>query len=250
MSARIASIHFAPVGLDRSIYGGVYHMEAVPLDGAPLILEVEDKVQRDEGPITTGPGSNRRQQLRYHVDAYAIARDAVEHWTTTGRGMTPDAHPGIWLVRDRMPEMRQEPNGEMSYVLDGFNLQKFRPATTEEARAMWAEDLTNALRVDRAYAQWCYVDGNRIAADARNIQFIPANYKRAARQYGLPADWLKEGAALEVRPCPSCTTIITKSAMVCPKCNEPVDVLRWAAWQAQKDAAVKSARQGLQQVAA
>lgn len=245
MSAFIASVHFAPVALERSIYGGKYAIDAVPLEGKPLVLEIEDKVQRDEGPISTGPGSNRRQPLRYHVDAYEIARDLIEHWTQFGLGMTPDAHPGIWLVRDRMPEMKQEPNGDMSYVVDGFGHQKFRPATTTEANTMWAEDLANALRFDRAYAQWCYTDGNRIAADARQIQFIPRNYKLAARQFGLPAEWLKEGAALEVRPCPRCTTIITKSAMVCPKCNEPVDLERWAVYQAQKDAAVRDARQAM-----
>src|SRR5438067_105228 len=128
--ARVASIHFAEVTADRAIYGGRYAIPAVGLGQKPVILEIEDKVQRDEGPISTGPGGNRRQQLRYHVDGFDIARDIVNQWTANGLGYTPDAHPGIWLVRDRLPLMRKDEHGKEDYVMDGFGHQVFRPAST------------------------------------------------------------------------------------------------------------------------
>ncbi len=240
--ARVASVHFAPVTALRDIYGGQYEIPAVGLGQKPVILEVEDKVQRDEGPISTGPGGGRRQPLRYHVDGYDIARDIVGQWSSNGLGMTPEAHPGIWVVRDRLPVMKKDLLGKEDYVMDGFGNQTFRPANIQEAKQMFDEDEAAARRADRAYAEWCYVDGNRIAADARNIQFIPKNYKMASRQYGLEADWLREGAALEVKPCISCTRVISKRAIVCPLCQQVNDFERYAVLMMQKDNALREAK--------
>lgn len=245
MLTRIATVHFSAVHADRSIYGGIYDLPSVPLGAAPVVLEIEDKVQRDEGPISTGPGGGRRAQLRFHVDGYDIAADIVSQWASSGRGMTPASHPGIWLVRDRMPVIKKTAKGEDEFVMDGFGKQVFRPATATEAKAMWDEDLKANRDADRTYAEWCYIDGNRIAADARNIQFIPDNYKRAARQYGLQAEWIREGAALLVAPCPRCTKIISQSAIICPSCNEPVDLQRYAAWEAEKAAAIRDAKKNM-----
>jgi hypothetical protein len=245
MLTRVASIHFAPVHADRSIYGGMYDIPAVAIGAEPYIADIEDKVQKDEGPISTGPGGGRRSQLRYHVDGFDIATDIVAQWATSGLGMTPQAHPGIWVVRDRVAVVKKNEAGKDEYVMDGFNKQVFRSATSEEAKAMWKEDLAANQKADHIYAEWCYMDGNRIAADVRNIQFIPENYKRGARQYGLQAEWLKEGAALMVMPCPRCTKIISKAAIICPQCNEPVDLGRYAAWEAEKAAAIRDAKKGL-----
>lgn len=244
MITRVASIHFAPVEAERSIYGGYYKMPIVPLGTAPEILIVTDKVQRDEGSISLGPGGGKRAQLRYHVDSYDIAVCIVNQWTLNGYGMTPQRHPGIWIVRERLPET-QIVDGKEQFVMDGFGKQVFRAATKEEAAAMWLEDLAANKLADRAYAEWCFVDGNRIASDARNIQFIPENYKRAARHYGLQAEWLKEGAALMVAPCPRCTKIISQHAIICPQCNEPVDLQRYAMWEAEKAAAIRDAKKNM-----
>lgn len=239
MLTRVASIHFAPVKAERSIYGGYYALPAVPLAGDPAIIEVADRVQHDEGPITSGPGGGRRQPLHYAVYGHEIAADIVGQWTSNSLGMTPDSHPGIWVVRDAIHATRIDQNGDEIALLDGFNKQVFRPATPEEAKRMWTEDVANARRADRAYAEWCYIKGNEIASDARMIQFVSRNYKLAARQYGLEADWLREGAELEVRPCISCTRVISKRAIVCPLCQQVNDFERYAVLQAQKDNALR-----------
>lgn len=241
MTVKIASIHFSPVHADRSIYGGMYDIPAVALGAEPAILVVEDKLQRDEGPYSTGPGGGRRVKLEYAVYGQEIARDIVGEWTQNGRGMTPDAHPGIWVVRDRIAVMKTEYGKEVP-LIDVLGHQVFRQASYEETQRMWDEDLAMATSADRAYADWCFIDGNRVAADARMILFIPQAYKRAARQYGHQADWLKEGAAYSVAPCPHCTTIVPKSAMMCPKCTLPIDLQRYAAWEVQRTIAMTSAQ--------
>lgn len=240
-TARVASIHFYELEKKREIYGGMYYIPPVGLNEPPFILTIEDKVQRDEGPVSGGPGGGRRQPLRYHVDGTEIAADIVGEWTKNGLGLNPDRHPGVWVVRDRLPVVKEEEGRSVS-VLDGFNHQVFRPATPEETKAMWDEDLAHARRADRAYAEWCFMDGNKIGNDVRTRQFVSDAYKAAARHYGFNAEWLKEGSAAEVSPCPSCDTIISKTAMVCPRCQQPVDLDRYATWEAQKSAALRDAK--------
>lgn len=242
MTARVASVHYAPVHADRSIYGGLYDMPAVALGADPAIIVIEDRVQRDEGPVSMGPGGGRRVQLRNHVDGYEIAFDIVSEWTTNGLGRNPQSHPGIWVIRDRMPVYRTDEFGKEQAVMDGLtNKQVMRSATPEEATAMWAEDLASARAADRAYAEWCYLDGNRMAVNPIAVPLIPKMYKRAARQYGFEADWLKEGAAFEVAKCPMCDKVVSKATIVCPHCQQVVNLEAYAQREAQKQAAVRSA---------
>lgn len=240
MTAKIASIHFAPVHADRSIYGGVYDIPAVPLGAEPFVLDIEDKVQYDEGPFTLGTGGGRAK-LMYAVDRYDICFDIVRHWTENSSAMTPACHPGIWVVRDRLPVYRANEYGKEEAVLDGFKKQVFRTANAEEQAEMWTEDLARARATDRAYAEWCYLDGNRMAANVNMVPLIPPNYKRAARHYGFQADWLKEGAAFEVTKCPMCDKVVSKATIVCPHCQQVVDLQRFAEREAEKAAAIRAA---------
>lgn len=243
-SAKIASIYFAPVHGDRSIYGGIYDLPAVALGAEPAILVVEDKVQRDEGPYSLG-NNGRRVQNIWPVWADDICRDLVREWTAGGLGMTHDSHPGIWIVREKIAITKTDKDGTEQPVFDVMGSQIFRPATAEEASAMWEQDLAHNKVADKAYADWCFMEGNRIAADPRNIQFISKNYKRAAKQYGLAADWLKEGAATAVMPCPLCTKVIPKHSTVCQFCTGVVNVQAYALHQAQKDNALRLAKKGI-----
>lgn len=243
MNTRVASIHFAPVTANRNYRGNAYQIPAVPLNADAVILECNDLMQYDEGPVSTGPGNGRRQQLRDEVLGEDIARCLVIQWTEFGRGMTPDAKPGIWVVRDRIPVMREEKDGSLVPVKDFRGKQEFRPATQAEAKQMWDEDLAAARRVDRAYAEWCYGDGNRLASINEGMkQHIPPNYKLAGRQYGFEGDWVKGGSAIESKPCPHCGVIVSKSAMVCKQCTQPIDLEKWAKWTAAKDMALREAK--------
>jgi hypothetical protein len=67
---------------------------------------------------------------------------------------------------------------------------------------MWIEDLEQARMADHAYANMLFLQANAMAEDPRLIPFIPKNARLAAKQYGLTAEWLRENAALHVRPCP------------------------------------------------
>lgn len=242
-TARIASVHFAPVAALRNYIATAYEIPSVKVFGAePNMLEVDDLVQKDWGSITHGPGGGRRQELRYLVTGEEIARDIVDEWTQSGRAMTPTCHPGIWVVRDRIAVMVEDPKtGEPVAKLDHLNRQVFRVPTNEERETMWAEDVASARFADRSYAEWCWSDGNKIAEKTKDYQLVPPNYKLAARHYGLDADWLRQAAAIDSRPCPSCGKLGPKQYFICQFCQQPTDMERWASWQAQKDAALKDA---------
>lgn len=243
-TCKIASIFFAPVIAERATFGhGPYSIAAVPLGAAPAMLTVTDKLQIEEGPYRYGQ-RGKREKRQYLITGEAIAHDLVGEWTLNGVGMNPQCHPGIWVVRDRFPITDENGVAQM----DGENRALWRPATPEEQAAMWAEDLVNARGADRTYALDLFAKANAMAEDARQIPFIAPNAKLAARQYGLDADWLREGASLDVKSCPMCTKMIAKRAIVCPQCHEVVDLYAYAAREVVKQAAVKSARQN-QQVA-
>lgn len=243
MQARVASIFFAPVKAER-IYGGVYELPAVPLGSSPVILTVGDRVQVEQGPYQLG--SNGRRSRRQHVvRGETIAHDIVNEWTQHGVGMTPQCRPGIWVVRERVPLV--DANGSLQLDADGIAL--WREAEEIEKDAMWIEDLAAAHAADRTYANMLFMQGNAMADDPRLIPFISANTKLGAKHYGLDAEWLRDGAALHVKPCPYCTKVIPAAAIKCPKCTEVVDVEGYAALEVARQAALKVAKEAAKSAA-
>ena len=256
-SVKIASIHWFPVTAHRRYRGVAYSIPAVELNKPPAIIQTHDLFEHDEGP--TQPGTNKRQKLQYLVKGEEIARDLIGAWTgstVVGVGMNPDRHPGIWLVRDKIPVIEQTKKivgdesltAEERMVLDASGNQVFRDATKEEALEMWEEDLAHARMADRAYAEWCWNEGNRIyrAWEHGSKEPVPREmpplYKAAARHYGLDADWLVEAASSTSMACPHCTKVVLKTAMICPNCTQPIDIERWARWKAKMDAALLEAQ--------
>lgn len=246
-TALVASVHFYPVKAKRNYRGASYEIPAVPLNAEPAVIQTHSLIQRDWGPIMTG--TNKRQERRDPVLADEIARCLVNEWTVLGVKMTPDCRPGIWTVRERLPVIQSEQkivDGNMitfeeRMMLDGENKQLFRDATDAERKAMWDEDLASARAADRSYAEFCWNDGNRIWDRDKHTQLIPPMYRAAAKQYGLNADWLKEAASSEALPCPRCGTLGSKFTFICAKCLQPTNLEKWAAFEAEKAAAMAEA---------
>jgi RNA polymerase subunit RPABC4/transcription elongation factor Spt4 len=237
-TARIATIHFAPVSAERSRYRGYYSLPACRLNAEPFIYEVPDMMEHNKGPYNFGA---QQPDIFETIQGMDIAQDIVNQWTVGGIGMTPDCRPGIWVVRERLPLMEKDHNGKFVAVLNAHKQQIFRPSTPEETRAMWEEDVAQNRRADRAYAEWCYREGNAIAGDLRRIQFIPEVYKLAARQYGMKAEhWTPEGAALESMACESCTRIVAKATIYCPHCHQPANRLRAAQFTVEAEQMVQA----------
>jgi hypothetical protein len=256
-SAKIASIHWYPVETQRAYRGASYQLPAVgELNGKPKFLTTHDLFQFDKGPMM--PGTNKRQDLQYLVRGEEIARCIVGEWTGTtmqGMGMNPDRHPGIWIIRTHLPVIErtkktvddEDLTYEEKMVLDASGSQVFREADHLEKQQMWDYDFAHAVKADRAYAEWCWDQGNQIyhawmhPGGKPVPREIPPLYKAAARHYGLDADWLKEAASSNMKNCAHCDNMIRKDAMLCGKCLEPNDLKRWAKWKAIKEQAVLEA---------
>lgn len=247
----IASIHYLALSAKRNYRGEPYVIDAVSTPGSPPELtSIDDIMERDWGPITTGPGQGRRQELRYPEMGEVIARDLVREWTETGVGTNTTCHPGVWVIRDRLPVMkilrdRNNPNDEGIEVsdLDIYGKQVFRAASSEEKETMWKEDLRNAREADRRYAEYAFMDGNNIASDVRRVHLVPDTYKAAARFYGMEANWSKQGFELMRKPCPHCNALLIGEPMMCSSCAQPIDVKRWARYQADKERELREAKQ-------
>lgn len=238
MTAKVASIHFAPVECDRTTFGfGFFRMPAVAHGAEPAILLIPDKVQIEEGPYQWGQNGQRSKRKHPHAGE-TIARDVVGHWTQNGLHMRPDCRPGIFLVRERIPLLHESG----APVLDAEGFPQWRDATDWEKESMYAEDLAASRKADRAYASALYVKANSMADNPRLIPLISDVTKLGARHYGLDAEWLKENAASDVKPCPMCTKIIATKAILCPFCHGVADLDRWAASETIKNATLKTAR--------
>jgi hypothetical protein len=226
-------------------YGGPYQLPAVAVGAEPAILTVRDRLQIEQGPYQLG--SNGRRSRRQHVVlGEVIARCIVAEWTENGVGMKPECRPGIWVVRERVPLINED--GTAQIDADGMAL--WRPAEEDERAAMWLEDITAARVADRAYASALFVDANARAERPELIPFIAANARLAAKAYGMDAEWLREGAALDVKVCPFCTRVIPRAAVKCPRCIEVVDAVAYGQLEAAKKAAVKAATDELSRLAA
>jgi hypothetical protein len=255
-AAKIASIHWFSLTARRRYRGKAYDIQSVDLNAEPRILITNDLFEHDEGAHI--PGTNQRQKYQNLVKGEEIARCLVGEWTGTtvvGVGMNPQRHPGVWVVRDRLPVSEvtmkhvggEDLTAEEKMVVDAAGNQVFRPASQEELREMWEEDLLHARMSDRAYAEWCWNEGNRIYQAWQHgskepvPREMPPLYKAAARHYGLDAEWLKEAASTAMKQCDHCDNMIRKDAMICGKCLEPNDLKKWAKWKIEKEAAMQAA---------
>jgi hypothetical protein len=247
MDTRIASISFQPFEATRNYRTAGYRMPAVPLGAPPVFITCRDLIQRDWGAMI--PGTQKRTQHRWLVLGEEIARCLVREWAESGLGMDPYRHPGVWVVRDKVPVTERVPKavdnkGDLTFeerlVKDDEGQQEFRELTADEQRQTFEQDLFAARAADRAYAEYCWSEGTKISREGKFNYLIPPNYRLAAKQYGLDAEWLREAAAIDSRPCPSCGKLVAKSSFVCMHCQQPTDLERWAAWSAQKEAALRS----------
>lgn len=233
MTCKIASVHFMPVLAVRNYKGDPFMLGAIDKPGAdPVIMDLDDMAQRDSQPYN---GQPRRMPITYPVMGEEIARDLVQEWTERGLMMNNGCHPGIWVVRQHIPIINEETG---IAVLDVFGKQKFRPATPEETQQMWDEDLAAARTADLAYANECFIAGQKIAADVRTAHLVAKAYKTAAIFYGMEANWSRLGATAMNTSCPHCGKPTSKLNFICASCSQPTDMERWAEFTAKKQAAL------------
>jgi endogenous inhibitor of DNA gyrase (YacG/DUF329 family) len=250
-TARIASVYFYPVHADRSTFGhGPYDIPAVPRGADPIILELTDKVQVEEGPYILGQGG-KRQKRRYLINAGDIARDLVNEWAASGHMMTPECHPGIFMVRETIPLIHEGGERDGQIQMDAEGKALYRDATAAEKKQMWDEDLAAAHNANQIYGHRLIQDATAFTdGNPKRIPLVPPPARAAATHFGVVAPWMREGAALDVVNCPMCTRSISKEAVVCPHCQQVVDMDRWAEREALKGAAIKQAKTNASQPAA
>lgn len=201
-------------------------------------MSVPDKIQRSQEPSADG---KTKQTNRYLVDGREIAACILAEWTKHTFGMTPQCCPGIFMVREWMPEL--EPNGMP--LFDGDKKPMWREASAEEKESMWQEDLANARKCNDAWGQHLINEGDRLSVDPKERVMISPMSKVAAKHYGKERDWLEELRDGDIKKCQFCTKSVAVTSMVCEHCHQVIDYARYAAEIAKRDAAVETAKAGI-----
>lgn len=242
-TAKVASIFWDALSAQKLYPGGPFILPAVELDAPPAILEVRDQMQSDR--LETGP-DGKRKLFKHPVTARSIALDLVYTWAGNGLEMSTDCHPGVWYVRELLPEVN--PDGTLIRDADGIGL--FREATPQEKAAMWAEDEESNRNAQREYAQRMFDKGEAMYnEEPRRRPFIPVHAFGGAKYYGIEGEWLKKASERQMKTCPSCTKVIAQKALKCPHCSEVVDIEGYAKRAALIEAAVRTEKDALRKTA-
>ena len=244
MKVRVASVHFCAVHAHRSAYQGQYSLPAVEQGAEPAIIEVPDMVQRYQAVFAVGQSSERRMQRDLILGEH-IAADIINEWSLNGLGTSPSCRPGIWMVRDHLPELAEDG----SIAIDAMGAALWRPASVEEKRAMWAEDVTANREADRRFAEYEIQQADMmIMQDERKRPLIAERARRACVMYSIERDWMRNTVAANMVACLYCGKRVIHTAIKCPYCQEVVDVAKYAELQAIQAHAVKMAKKELDQI--
>lgn len=227
MTAKIASIYYLPLEALREKYTSVpFKLPAVPKNGSPEILVVNDYVQMEKQPYILGGGHKP-----VTIKGEEIAACLVKEWSENGLGQSPDCGPGIWIVRETVPVIDDLGN----YVVDAAKKPQFRAATDEEKAAMFEEDHLKAIERQEKWGDYLIQEGNILASDpeGRKIRLISPAMKESAKYFGREVPWTSTLKAGDRKTCPFCAKSISPVAAVCEFCNNVVDKARYDTLKAQ-----------------
>ena len=223
MQRFVASIFFEELRVERPIYGGDFKFPAVPREKPPALLLIRDHVQIETLPFSAGGHKIPRVIAGEH-----IADDIVLHVATMGLGMSVDCGPGVWVVRDTVPEIA--PDGSIA-VANGQPVM--RPANEQDKQHMFDQDLTYAIVRQQRYGEYLIAEGDKAEADKKR-GLVTKRMKAACLYYNRERSWLAELKDGDLRLCPWCVQSIDARAIKCPNCGEVVDMAKYVALLAQR----------------
>jgi hypothetical protein len=244
MQRTIGTIFFEEITVERAIYGGHFVLPAAGKSDSgkpqPEFLTVNDHIQWEPLPFVAGGRPIPRTIL-----GEEIAWDIIEHVALKGRGMSINCGPGIWLVREWIPEFNPDGSAIMNVIPlgDGKTIerQQIRPATPAERARMAAEDLHEAIQRQDRYCAYLVGQGDIYASKPEESILITARMKEAARYTSRDREWLKEHHTEQAKVCQFCTKSVPTAAIVCPNCHQVIDYERFAIEEATRRETTKRA---------
>jgi hypothetical protein len=195
-------------------------------------LPIADHIQIERMPFIAGGGIVPRVIAGEH-----IAADVVMHVSTLGMGMSVETGPGVWMVRDRVPQSDDDGN----WIMQADGKPVTRMATDVERNQMFAEDLTNATERQERYGQYLIAEGDRYNENIKERILITPRMKAACLYYHRERPWLIDLKDGDMKLCHFCMASIDARAIKCPRCNEIVDAVRFAALNADRKQVTKEA---------
>lgn len=237
METKIASIYYSPLSATR-IYGLRADLPAVPKGGDPVILTLKPLVQRAQEP---SPDGKSKIVQEYLVKSHEQAADLVREWTREAIGQTDYCHPGVWVVRDRIPLLNADGTPQLSFP---EKKALFRDATEEEKRQMFAEDEQAAKVAQDEWATYLIQKGDEWHAskDPQDARKISNLMRLTAKHYGKEREWVETLKDGELKTCQFCQKTIPSKAVKCQHCSEVVDYHAFAKMKGERDAVQQANR--------
>lgn len=235
-TVRIATIYPIAMRVQRPIYQGDFKFPAVPFGAEPFILEIKDHYEWNDRPFFEGTVNGRLRRRRDVIAADEIANDIIRELTQSHPDAAPGCHPGIWIVRERVP-LHDEKGLP---ILDADAKASFREMSEAEKKAAWAEDLEANRQAQAAWGERAIQKGNIMAQEPKAVPFIPDYCKEMAKYYGQSPKWLNRITEGNTKKCQWCAQIIDRESIICPECGKTVDFKRYAQLEAELKATIDS----------
>ena len=227
----VATIFFEQIRIERPLYGGDFVLPAVPKGDPPALVLVRDHTQIVQMPFSAGG-----HKIPHLIAAEHICNDILLHAATLGLGMSVECGPGVWIVRDTVPE--RHPDGSPIMLADGR--YQTRAANDEERQQMYQEDMAFSVLRQKRYGDYLISQAEVYAKNPKERVYITPRMRAAARYYNQEVEWL-EDASSDLKLCPFCVKSIAITAIKCSHCGEIVDAPRHAALLANRKRLEKEA---------
>lgn len=156
----------------------------------PYMLEITDSFQHYKDEIKTA-ATGMTQYGIHPIACEDIADYLIRMWAGNLVDVPADAKPGIMIIRGATPHQ-------------------------DEIRLMKEQQ--------RAYFEFFFLEGERLAKDAQVKQISPP-MKLAAEYLGRPRPWSHASNALENIKCPACKFDIPEDSYICGNCGTKLRAL-------------------------
>lgn len=155
----------------------------------PFVLEVYDSFEEVLDVVgSSGAKPGEKPRISKPVPVEVIVEDLLNHWTGGLFNVPPGAKPGIMEVINSAPSQKE----------------------------LFQMDAQQTL-----YFEYLFTEGERLHKE-NNWKDITETMRLAAEYLGYSRVWSNRSIARETDPCPFCTTMIPRAALVCPTCQHVV----------------------------
>lgn len=209
------SIHATGKGAERRTD---FRLTPVPRGDKPFILPVYDSFEQvlDVMAMSGNQGNPQKPRQSKPVPVEEIIGDVISMWTGRLANVPDGAKPGVGevhLLDKQVAEFQRTgvlPDSVVNSKFSGIPQEEYQQLITQQT----------------AYFEYWFSQAELVhARDPQSLQAhgqITETMRLAADWLGHRRPWTNKDYVLENEPCPLCTALVPKTAVVCPTCHNQI----------------------------